>query len=101
MHAFVHSASVGPICMREWLPSGHMSSVMTPVKTCFSCAAERAVTRNRLSSTGFIMIRDPEGLLLFSRHHQVGCAGPGVHNPDTAHLAVVRQAHRLRGRPGN
>src|SRR5678816_1291983 len=87
----VHSASVGPIRMPLWSALEHMLSVMTPVKVRLSWAL--LPTGAPAATTRKLAIR----MLLFTGRHDMRGRGAGVHDPDAALRARLRQAEGLGG----
>src|SRR4051812_22325080 len=86
----------------SWPANAHISSEIVPVKVraAGAGAAESALTaRTRTANTDFMIGKGggepPPDTTLLARCHQVRGAGPGIHDPDPALPAVVRQAERL------
>src|SRR4051812_9526222 len=81
MHAYVHSASVGPIRITAWPADPHSLSVITPRNVCCAGAATAAPASNASAS-------------LFTRDHEMRGRRTRVHDPHAAATAVFRQTER-------
>src|SRR5262245_66002237 len=116
MQAIVHSASVSPIFMNEWLPLSQLSSVTTPRNSATSAAvvivpgaADKAATpsttaNDRLSTR---LIPNSEFRILnfriplLARNHEMRGRRSRVHDPYAAAAAVLGQPQGRLGRAGD